>query len=183
MDIQCYGSNYLFALGISSIFKKAASHIGALNNSLSSLTIWNFTEKLITLNGIAPLMGKISLGEPCIIFGSQHYRRIFSNIPDVKCLYFIDASVSLQDAELLIYAGMVNYCLTGRFYKYIEKDPLSEVQKSILREIINGVPQREIAKKKNLNVKSVSACKRAAMRKLNVRTNMELLIKSKIMNL
>lgn len=57
---------------------------------------------------------------------------------------------------------------------------LSGSEKEIVHLLSYGMRPKDIANETGLSIKTISAHKRSAMRKLNVRTNMELLVKYRL---
>lgn len=180
LNVSYHGSDDLFLTGLSSVFHKACCDLEAIIRSDMSASVWVFSEETVTLKKISPLLEKLSDSEPCFIFGTEPYGRIFNNIPNNRHVCFIDASVSIDDAGMMICANLIRYALTGYFSDDACRNPLSVGEQEIIRLLLQGLKPKDIANKTGLHIKTISAQKRAAMRKLHVKTTMELLVKYRL---
>ncbi|MDR6366998.1 LuxR C-terminal-related transcriptional regulator [Enterobacter sp. SORGH_AS_0287] len=165
------------------IFQKVSRELRGIIDSGITVSVWVFSEEPLTLKSIMPMLEKTSGSLPCFIFGTESYQRVFNRIPNHNNLCFIDATVSSQVAMMVICAALINYALTGRCSDNEKKIMLSGNEKEIVHMLSDGMRPKEIANKTGLSIKTISAHKRSAMRKLNVRTNMELLVKYRLAQL
>ncbi|MCU6359045.1 helix-turn-helix domain-containing protein [Enterobacter quasiroggenkampii] len=180
LNVSYHGSDDLFLTGLSYIFHKACCDLDAIIQTDISASVWVLSEEAVTLKWIMSLLDKLSDNEPCFIFGTEPYRRIFNNIPNNRHVCFIDASVSIDDAGMMICANLIRYALTGYFSDDACRNPLSVGEQEIIRLLLQGLKPKDIANKTGLHIKTISAQKRAAMRKLHVKTTMELLVKYRL---
>lgn len=159
------------------IFQKVSLELSGVIDSGVTVSVWVFSEDPLTLKRIMPFLDKTSGSLPCFIFGTESYQRVFNNIPNHNNFCFIDATVNSHVAMMVICAALINYELTGRCCDNERKIMLSDSEKEIIHLLSSGMRPKDIANATGLSIKTISAHKRSAMRKLNVRTNMELLVK------
>lgn len=130
----------------------------------------------MTIPEVFSEVNKFGLQSESLVIASLAAIRVLSGVSDDKVLYFIPNTVTLKDLS--------NMNRLQRVIIYNKKHKnLNDTQHTLLKLLNNGFTLSEISIIMDRSVKNISYQKNMAMHKLNVKTNIELYFKAKLLGI
>lgn len=179
--INIFGQDAFFVRGVHSIINKLIRSVAVnVSGSIYIPDIWVFSDS--TMADVLPFVRQLRSDASYIIFGNERCCRLFDNVPNVNVLCFIEVDASVIETEkvlrehlepLLVSRGKKNVPAIS-----IENPVLSASEIKVIRLFSLGLSLGRIAELYDLSIKTISAHKRMAMRRLDVKSDQELILKS-----
>lgn len=175
---RIYSQDAFLTVGISSLLDSILSmNISFKDKKLNILLISN-----ISLLNIAHFCHGLDLKKTYFVIGSATAWDMINGTGIMKLEGFIDISKSLNELEHELYFMLKGGRAINVHPIQTEKIILSPREHFVLRYISSGMSASLIAKRLGLSVKTISSQKRSMMKKLNVSSNQQLLIKARMAN-
>lgn len=175
---RIYSQDVFLTVGISSLLDSILSmNISFKDKKLNILLISN-----ISLLNIAHFCHSLDPKKTYFVIGSAAAWDMINGTGIMKLEGFIDISKPLNELEHELYFMLSRDQRINTYPMQTEKIILSPCERFVLRYISSGMPAASIAKRLGLSVKTISSQKRSMMKKLNVSSNQQLLIKSRMAN-
>lgn len=175
---RIYSQDAFLSIGISSLLDSILSmNILFKEKKLNILLISN-----ISLLNIAHFCHDLDPKKTYFVIGSATAWDMINGTGIMKLEGFIDISKSLNELKYELYFMLKGGREFNPYHIQTEKIILSPSERFVLRYIASGMPAASIAKRLGLSVKTISSQKRSMMKKLNVSSNQQLLIKSRMAN-
>ncbi|WNN54798.1 helix-turn-helix transcriptional regulator (plasmid) [Hafnia alvei] len=175
---RIYSQDAFLTVGISSLLDSILSmNISFKDKKLNILLISN-----ISLLNIAQFCHSLDHKKTYFVIGSAAAWDMINGTGIMKLEGFIDISKSLNELKHELYFMLKGGREFNTYPIQTEKIILSPCERFVLRYISSGMPAASIAKRLGLSVKTISSQKRSMMKKLNVSSNQQLLIKARMAN-
>ena len=175
---RIYSQDAFLTVGISSLLDSILSmNISFKDKKLNILLISN-----ISLLNIAHFCHGLDPKKTYFVIGSAAAWDMINGTGIMKLEGFIDISKSLNELKYELYFMLKGGREFNTYPIQAEKVTLSPCERFVLRYISSGMPAASIAKRLGLSVKTISSQKRSMMKKLNVSSNQQLLIKARMAN-
>lgn len=179
--IHCEDVFYIKGLSllIESLFQDDLCDAGMTKADINSFPeIWIFTRD--SADELYPFVRQVVSHRPVIVFGKDGHKRVLDRVPGLEQMTFLDISISIDEVRYRIQRVFFAcyYGLPINSVSFINYPSLTSLEKDVLTGLMSGKSLSEFASHTGRSVKSISACKRRIMKKLNVYNNQELFAKA-----
>lgn len=179
--INIFGQDAFFVKGLHSIINKLIRNVAVnIRGSIYIPDVWVFSDS--TMADVLPFVRQLRSDASYIIFGNERCGRLFDKVPNVNVLCFIEVDASVMETEKVLREYLEPLFVSrGKNVAPVvsmKSHVLSESEMKVIRLFSLGLSLGKIAELYELSIKTISAYKRMAMRRLGVKSDQELILKS-----